>query len=90
MIQIHRYEPVIRRNGKTVNLTKIEHELLIALGMMDNKLVSQDLLSDVIYAENKNVLLLRLTRLRKKIGTKSLKCVRGIGYILTGDVQFYG
>jgi len=96
MIKIHRQRPVVRIGEQTVKLTRAEHELITVLGMLDNKLVSHQLLLDLLtegqvqIPEDKEVLCARLARLKRKIGSNRVRCHRHHGYILIGDVQFYG
>ena len=97
MIRIHRRRPYVRIGERAVKLTPAEHELITALGMMDNKLTPHQLLLDIMCADqarqipaDKQTMQQKLARLRKKIGRDRLQCQRHQGYILLGDVQFYG
>jgi DNA-binding response OmpR family regulator len=96
MLRIDRRRPLVRIGKRAVRLTKAEYELITALGMMDNKLTPREILLEVVsdgrrsLRSDKNILLLRILRLRRKIGSDRLRCQRQIGYILLGDVQFYG
>lgn len=96
MIRIHRRRPVVRLGERAVKLTPAEHELITVLGMMDNKLAPHGLLLDILcegqvqITADQNVLHNRAVRLRRKIGQRHLQCRKHLGYILVGDVQFYG
>lgn len=97
MIKIHRRRPVVRIGERAVKLTDAEHSLIIALGMLDNKLAPHQLLIDIMCEDqavqipaDRKVLELRISSLRGKIGRHRLRCLRQRGYILEGDVRFYG
>jgi DNA-binding response OmpR family regulator len=96
MIKIHRSKPVARVGDRSVPLTAAQHQLLISLGMMDNKLVSHQLLLEIMaegrvqIPADKFVVQQHMSRLRKKIGPDRLQCRRQRGYILVGQVNFYG
>ena len=95
MIQIHRHKPVMLRNGKQVKLTEIEHQLLITLGMMDNRIVPYKILledvwgvSSVDIKRDSSVLWQAIARLNSKV--KTIENRQSIGYILNGQVEFIG
>ena len=96
MIRIHRRQPVVRLGERTVKLTEAEHALMIALGMLDNRLTPHEILLEFVrdgrapVPTDKNILSMRMVRLRRKIGSHRLECRKNLGYILVGDVQFYG
>jgi DNA-binding winged helix-turn-helix (wHTH) protein len=94
MIKIHPRRPLARVDQDYVKLSRAEYTLISALGMMDNKLVPHQLLLDIMFEDqvqipaDKDRLLQRMSRLRRKIGRDRLKCLRRQGYMLVGDVQF--
>jgi DNA-binding response OmpR family regulator len=96
MLRIHRRQPVVRIGKQTVNLTGAEHALITALGMMDNKVTPSEILLEILsegrvqISADRKVLWTRLAVLRRKIGRERLQSRRSVGYILVGDVQFYG
>jgi DNA-binding response OmpR family regulator len=96
MIKIHRRRPVVRVGERTMKITRVEHALITALGMMDNKVTPREVLLDVMcegrvqIPADHDVLMTRMSRLKQKIGSERLRCRRQVGYILIGDVQFYG
>ena len=96
MIQIHRSEPLTYVEDKPVKLTPAEHRMLITLGMMDNRIAPFDLLLDVKCEDrvqvpsDRQALASTLHRLRKKIGSNRLLCVKHRGYMLLGHVRFIG
>lgn len=91
MIQIHRRQPVVRVNERAVRLSRAEHQLLATLGMMDNKVVPGELLLETAPGTwSPAVLWGQIARLRKKIGPDRIQHKRGLGYMLVGDVRFYG
>lgn len=95
MIEIHRHKPVVYFDKKPVKLTRNEHSLIVALGMMDNKIVPHDILLDAIcegrvqIPADKDVLLTKMSRLKSKLGNVLLN-KRNLGYGLCGDVRFTG
>ena len=95
-IKIHRWQPVVRLGERSVKLTEAEHALLIALGMLDNRLTPHEILLEFVrdgqapVPTDKKILLARMARLRRKLGSHRLECRKNLGYILVGDVQFYG
>jgi DNA-binding response OmpR family regulator len=96
MICIHRSRPLVFVNGAPIRLTPNEHILLTALGMLDNKNASHDVLLDVVCEgrvridADMTVLRSRIARLRRKVGQSHIQNNHGQGYILVGDVQFIG
>jgi DNA-binding response OmpR family regulator len=94
-IGIHRSQPVVSIGRKRIRLSRAEHELLTALGMMDNRLMPHELLIETALENltkipaDRHVLHQRITRLRKKIGHDRLQR-KPYGYILNGDVYFFG
>jgi DNA-binding response OmpR family regulator len=94
MIWIHRSKPMIRLGTMEIRLSRAEHLLITTLGMMNDKVVSNHLLIEtalenpVKIPADQSVLHQRVSRLRKKIGPSLQKRPRG--YILTGEVYFFG
>lgn len=94
MIKIHPKRPLARVDADFVKLSRVEHALITALAMMDNKLVPHQILLDVMCEDrvqipaDKNVLLQQMARLRRKIGPERLRTLKSQGYILIDDVQF--
>jgi DNA-binding response OmpR family regulator len=93
-LQIHRRRPLVRVGARSVRLTPVEHELIVALGMLDNKLATHQLLLDVMtdgcvqIPADQQVLWNRIDRLRRKIGPEHLRGRPYHGYMLVGDVRF--
>ena len=96
MIRIHRSKPLVYVGSARVSLTPDEHLLVTTLGMMDNRLVPHALLLEVMREHpvpipaDREALMLRMSRLKKKLGKSYLTCRRQLGYQLTGEVQFVG
>jgi DNA-binding response OmpR family regulator len=94
MIRIHRSRPLAQIGRRRVRLSQSEHQLLVVLGMMDNKVVTTDLLLDTALEHpvrlpvDRQLLFCRIARLKKKIGADRLQH-NGRGYVLVGDVQFF-
>jgi DNA-binding response OmpR family regulator len=94
MIEIHRHEPVVFVKGEEIRLSKAEHRLMVAMGMMDDKLIPTELLMDVVLENehrvmaDRQVLQQRIGRLKKKIGVDFVKCKPERGYYLTQPVRF--
>lgn len=94
MIRIHRSRPMAYVGRKRVHLSYTEHSLLITLGMMDNKIISADLLIEtslenaVKTPDDQQVLWQRIARLRRKIGNNRIQVKRNLGYILVGETHF--
>lgn len=95
-VRIHRRKRVAYVNGVPHRLTPEEYDLMTALGIMDNRLASYEVLLDVMNEgkaksrDDMNALRLRIGRMRLKIGPEVLICKREFGYILSGDVRFIG
>lgn len=94
-IRIHRQKRVVYVNGIPHRLTEEEYNLMVTLGIMDNRLVTTDVLLDVMcegrvqIPADRDVLMTKVSRLRKRVGP-ALQNHRGRGYMLSGNVQFYG
>ncbi len=95
-IRIHRSRPIVFVEDQAICLTKDEHTLLTALGMMDNKTAPHSLLLEVMcegrtqIQADATVLRTKIARLRKKVGRDHLQNNHGQGYLLIGEVQFIG
>ena len=93
MIEIHRFEPIVFVPNK-IRLSKSEHILMTALGMMDNKIIPIDLLVGIALEneyrvpDDQNVIRLRISRLQKKIGRNFVQCKAKLGYYLTEEIRF--
>jgi len=96
MIKIYRTQPYLETGNQLIKLTPTEHRLVIALGMLDNKMVPRELLLEVLCEErvqipaDQSLLSLHLCRLKKKLGSQMLRSKRQIGYQLIGPVEFIG
>jgi DNA-binding response OmpR family regulator len=96
VIQIHRSKPLAKVGRRSVALSQDEHKLLIMLGMMDNHVAPHDLLLDALcegrtqIPDDRQLLSVKICRLRKKIGARRIKANRQHGYILQGSVEFVG
>ncbi|MBS3811248.1 MAG: response regulator transcription factor [Halanaerobiales bacterium] len=74
----------VKKNGKIINLTPKEFELLKLMYNNANMVLTRDLLIDKIwgfqYTKDSRTLDVHIRRLRKKIGDDYLQTVRGLGY----------
>lgn len=77
---------VVTKDGKLVNLSNREFELLQVLMENAGQVVSRSRLEESTLGSNRsgesNVLEVHIHNLRQKIGDSSLKTVRGVGYSL--------
>jgi|SRR6056297_508498 len=74
----------VKKNGKIINLTPKEFELLKLMYNNANMVLTRDLLIDKIwgfqYTKDSRTLDVHIRRLRKKIGDDYVQTVRGLGY----------
>jgi len=74
----------VKKNGKIINLTPKEFELLKFMYNNVNMVLTRDLLLDKIwgfqYTGDSRTLDVHIRRLRKKIGEDYIQTVRGLGY----------
>ena len=96
MIRIHRAKPLAHVDERAVRLTPTQYDLLTILGMMDNRLVSPDLLLELVWGSpvplpaDRHALWVQMSRLRRKLGRDWIRHRRYLGYQLNGPVEFYG
>lgn len=94
MILIHRSEPLVQIGGKRVRLSRNEYLLLCTFGMMNDRVISTDLLLQATFdhplkgPDDINLILNRLCRLRKKLGKNLFIHKRKIGYRLAEEIRF--
>ena len=78
---------VVTRDGKLLNLSNREFELLRVLMEGAGQVIARSRLEESVFGSNRssdsNVLEVHIHNLRQKIGESSLKTVRGVGYTLT-------
>ena len=78
---------VVTRDGKLLNLSNREFELLRVLMEGAGQVITRSRLEESVFGSNRssdsNVLEVHIHNLRQKIGESSLKTVRGVGYTLT-------
>lgn len=74
----------LKKNGKLLELTPKEFALLKIFMLNSNKVLTRDLLLDKIwgydYFGDTRTVDVHIRRLRKKIGSKYIKTIRGVGY----------
>lgn len=78
---------VVTKEGKLLNLSNREFELLRVLMEGAGQVISRSQLEESVFGSSRNsdsnVLEVHVHNLRQKIGEASLKTVRGVGYTLT-------
>jgi len=78
---------VVTKDGKLLNLSNREFDLLRVLMEGAGQVISRSRLEESVFGSNRgsdsNVLEVHIHNLRQKIGESSLKTVRGVGYTLT-------
>ena len=80
--------PVVMANGKRIDFTPREHDILGVLFASGGKVVSKASLNKLVAAEGEdlsdNVFQVSITRLRKKLegSDLSIRTIRGFGYLL--------
>ena len=83
-LNIQGYE--VKKNGRTVDLTPKEFELLRFMFTNQNKVLTREILLEKIwgyeYTGDTRTLDVHIRRLRKKIGREYIKTIRGLGYKL--------
>ena len=83
-INIPAYE--IKKNGKTLDLTPKEFDLLRFMIININKVLTREILLEKIwgyeYSGDTRTVDVHIRRLRKKIGENHIKTIRGLGYKL--------
>jgi two-component system, OmpR family, response regulator QseB len=74
----------LRRQGQLVELSKMEFELVIALAQSAGQVVSKNRLASMLAPLGEplefNALEVHVHNVRKKLGSDSIKTVRGVGY----------
>lgn len=94
MITISRTDRSVSVDGRRVRLTPTEYQLMTTLGCLDVHLIPHDLLMDLVFDHpvrldrDKEMLRIRLSRLRSKVGRNVVRCIKGVGYQVTEPVQF--
>ena len=77
--------------GQLVKLSRREFALLETLIESAGRVISRDQMVDVLYGWNdeidSNALEVHIHNLRKKFGTKLIKTIRGVGYIVQKESQ---
>ncbi len=82
---------LIRKNEKTVELPRKEFELLYLLCSMPGKVFSRKQLYDGIWGSHSSSKIrtvdVHIVNIRKKIGTKIIKTIKGVGYKIPAGVN---
>jgi two-component system, OmpR family, response regulator len=88
-LQIHLSRMSVERNGVPINLTPHEWTVLRVLASQPDRLHSPQALLDALYGKENstpsNALEVFVSRLRSKLGRRSIRTVRGLGYWLVGE-----
>ena len=76
---------IVTKNGQPVELTALEYKLLLMLMQNSGSIVSRESILEKIWDiagnyVNDNTLTVYIGKLRSKLGTDSIKTVKGIGY----------
>ena len=76
---------IVTQNGQPVELTALEYKLLLMLMQNSGSIVSRESILEKIWDMagnyvNDNTLTVYIGKLRSKLGTDSIKTVKGIGY----------
>ncbi len=76
---------IVTQNGQPVELTALEYKLLLMLMQNCGSIVSRESILEKIWDMagnyvNDNTLTVYIGKLRSKLGTDSIKTVKGIGY----------
>lgn len=79
----------VRRNGELVELSPREYRLLLELARWQGQVVPKRVLMraafDATDEVESNALEVHIHHLRRKIGERFIRTVRGVGYIITGE-----
>jgi len=79
----------ITLKGKPLPLSRREYDLLAVLMESPERIVSRETIERRLYDEDadlgSNAIEVHVSNLRKKIGAKTIKTIRGMGYILVVD-----
>jgi DNA-binding response OmpR family regulator len=90
-IQINQKTGEVKKNGKLINLTAKEYQLLLFLAKHPNQILSKRKISDAVWGEDyfgyDNTIMVHIRHLREKIeddpgNPKYIKTVKGLGYKL--------
>lgn len=88
-LEVYEDRHVVFFNGKEVELSKTEFELLLYLVKNRNRAVSKEEILDAVwgidYYGSDNTVEVYINYLRKKLSPDIIKTVRGIGYKLVGE-----
>ncbi|MGB9615627.1 MAG: response regulator transcription factor [Fervidobacterium sp.] len=89
ILEIYEHQRRVRYNGKDVDLSKTEFELLLYLAKNKGKVVSKEEILDAVwgidYYGSDNTVEVYVNYLRKKLSPDLIKTVRGVGYKLDGE-----
>jgi len=85
-ISINSDTKIVKREGKVIELTAKEYELLMFLIKNKNAIVSNAMIEEQLWSNqsyiNSNVIQVIIYHLRKKVGKSLIKSHRGLGYTI--------
>ncbi|WP_228267171.1 winged helix-turn-helix domain-containing protein, partial [Acinetobacter baumannii] len=89
-LQLDTQAKVVLCAGKTIDLTAKEFQILRKLMVHPEHIITRDQLEEALYAWGEeiesNAIEVFIYQLRKKIGSSSIKTIRGLGYRM-GDLK---
>lgn len=89
-LQLDTQAKVVLSAGKTIDLTAKEFQILRKLMVHPEHIITRDQLEEALYAWGEeiesNAIEVFIYQLRKKIGSSSIKTIRGLGYRM-GDLK---
>ena len=81
---------MIKFDEKSINLTAKEFQILYKLMQKPEHIVTREQLEESLYAWGEeiesNAIEVYIYQLRKKIGSKSIKTIRGLGYKMSREI----
>ncbi len=88
-LEIYENQRTVIYNGKNVDLSKTEFDLLLYLAKNKDRVVSKEEILDAVwgidYYGSDNTVEVYINYIRKKISPELIKTIRGVGYKLVGE-----
>ncbi len=85
-LELDSFRQKISLNGEPLTLSRREYDLLSVLMESPDRIVSRETIERRLYDEDadlgSNAIEVHISNLRKKVGAKMIKTIRGMGYIL--------
>lgn len=93
MIELNTQRRILYKDGKAVELTPSEHNLLMVFYTMGKRVLSLDLLMDTVFNHpvrvpgDSNLIWNLISRLRSKAGPQIIQTKKRQGYLLAEEIR---